>query len=104
RCTVFWSKICQANMPGMRAGPMPVWRRAEIERHAEPLPGVEAAAAHLRQIPARPEIAGAHLGIGLAPAASEHDGARAQIDKAPLMPYPHAADPVIALQQRDSRR
>src|SRR5207237_2962070 len=33
---------------GMRARPMPVWRRAEIERHAEPLAGVEAAAAHLR--------------------------------------------------------
>src|SRR5207237_8662635 len=32
-----------------------------------------------------------------------HDGARAQIDEAPLMPYPHAADPIIALQERNSR-
>src|SRR5207237_3259778 len=36
--------------------------------------GVEAGAARLGQIPARSEIAGAHLGIGLEPAAGEHDG------------------------------
>ena len=36
-----------------------------------PAAGVEAGAAHLGEIPARAEIAGAHLGIGLEPAAGQ---------------------------------
>ena len=45
---------------------------ADIERHLEPLAGVVLGAAHLGQIPIGAEIARAHLGIGLEPAAGEH--------------------------------
>ena len=87
----------------MRARPVPGRRRADVERHLQPLPGVEARAAHLGEVPARPEIARPHLGIGLEPAAGEDDRLGAQVDQPSLMAHPHAGDAVVALQQRDRR-
>ena len=55
------------------ARPVAVRHRADIERHLDAAAGVEAGAAHLREVPARPEIARAHLGIGLEPAGRQHD-------------------------------
>ena len=88
----------------MRARPVPGRRRADVERHLVALPGVVARAADLREVPAGAEIARPHLGIGLEPAAGEHDRFRAQIDKPPVAAHPHAGDAVIALQQRHRRR
>ena len=64
----------RVQIPGDRVRPRPVAgdRGAEIERHLQPLPGVEARAAHLGEVPARPQIARPHLGIGLEPAAGQH--------------------------------
>src|SRR5271170_4311382 len=60
----------RVQIPGdrMRARPVPGDRRTEIDRHLQPLAGIEARAAHLGEVPVRPEIARPHLGIGLEPA------------------------------------
>ncbi len=64
----------RVQIPGdrMRARPVAGDRRTQIERHLQSLAGVEARAAHLGEVPIRPEIARPHLGIGLEPAAGQH--------------------------------
>jgi len=57
---------------GMGARPVTGNRRPQIERHLQPLARVEARAAHLGEVPIRPEIACPHFGVGLEPAAGEH--------------------------------
>ena len=86
------------------ARPVPGRRGADIERHLEALAGVVFGAAHLGQIPVGAEIAGAHLGIGLEPAAGEDHRLRPQIHLPAPMAHPHAGDAVIALQQGEGGR
>ena len=57
---------------GMAARPVAIGRRADLQRHADAVAGVEAAAAHFRQLPAGAEIAGAPFRIGLEAAGGEH--------------------------------
>ena len=47
--------------------------RADVERHLVAVAGVVADAAHLGELPAGAEVAGAHLRVGLEAAAREHD-------------------------------
>ncbi len=49
----------------------------------------------LARLPARAEIARAHLGVGLEPAGGEHDAARLHLDGAAVMFDAHAFDAVI---------
>ena len=84
---------------GVAARPVAMGLRADGKCHAEAVSGVEAAAAHLGQIPARPQIAGSHLGIGLeAPAGQDH---RARLDGPGLAgQFDHdALHPVIVADQ-----
>ncbi len=87
----------------MRARPVAGDGGAEVERHLQPLPGVEPRAAHLGEVPVRPEIARPHLGIGLEPAAGEDHRLGAQVTEAALMAHPHALDAAVALQEADRR-
>ncbi len=87
----------------MRARPVAVHRRPQIERHLQPLAGVEARAAHLGEVPVRPEIARPHLGVGLEPAAGQHHRFRPQIAQPAAMAHPHAFDAAVAGQQRHRR-
>jgi len=78
---------------------MPGRRRADVERHPQALARVESRTAHLGEVPARPEIARPHLGIGLEPAAGEDDRLGAQIDEPPLRASPLTpGDAIVALQ------
>ena len=58
---------------GVASRPVPVRHRAGVERHADPVPGVEARSPHPREVPAGPEVAGAPLGVRFEPSAGEHD-------------------------------
>src|SRR5208282_3063557 len=55
----------------MASRPVPVRHRANVERHANSIAGVEARAAHLREIPIRPEITRTPFRIRLEAAARE---------------------------------
>src|SRR5262249_50724151 len=59
---------------GMAAGPVAARRPADFNRHADAVAGVVAAAAHLREVPARTEIARAPFRIGLKATAGKHHG------------------------------
>src|SRR3546814_17883093 len=56
----------------MAAGPVPVGRGADIQRHADAVAGVEAAAADLGQFPAGAEVAGPPLRVRLEAAGRQH--------------------------------
>ena len=68
---------------GTRTGPAPGNRGAEIERHLQPLPAVEARATHLGEVPVWAGIPRAHDGVGLEAAAGEDPG-KAPIGRAIL--------------------
>src|SRR5258708_12965821 len=51
---------------GVAARPVAIGHGADIERHADAVAGVEAGAAHLGEVPARPEIARAPFRLALA--------------------------------------
>src|SRR6516225_7039717 len=83
---------------GMAAGPVAARRRADFNRHADAVAGVVAAAAYLREVPARTEIARAPFRIGLKATAGKHYGLRAQLDNDAIMPGADAFDPVAVEQ------
>src|SRR5262249_56535104 len=61
------------------AGPVAAGARADVDGHADSVAGVKPRAAHLRQVPAGPEIARTPLRIRLETAAREHDRFAAQL-------------------------
>ena len=61
---------------GMAARPVAAGRSADLQRHADALPRVEAAAAHLGQVPTRPQVTRAPFRIGLETAAGQHNRGR----------------------------
>ena len=63
---------------GMAAGPVAVRPCAGLQRHADAVAGIVAGAAHPAEVPAVPEIARPHLGIGFEAAAGQHHGAGLQ--------------------------
>src|SRR5262249_37395726 len=77
---------------GVAARPVAARRGADVGRHADAFAGVEAGAAHLGEIPARPEIARAPLGIGLEAAAGEHDRLAVQVALDAVAADAHAGD------------
>src|SRR3546814_5552112 len=70
-------------LAGMAARPVSEGRGADIQRHADAVARVEASAAHLRQLPARPQVARPPLGIGLETAAGEHHSGCPKVVDAP---------------------
>src|SRR3546814_8563079 len=88
----------------MAARPVSEGRGADIQRHADAVARVEAAAAHLRQLPARPQVARPPLGIGFETAAGEHHSGCAKVVDAPAMLHPHAGDAVTVGQQGEGPR
>ena len=74
------------------ARPVAARARADVQRHADAVAGVEAGAAHLGEVPAGAEIARAPFGIGLEAAAGEHDRLAAQLAFDAVVPDAHAFD------------
>ena len=88
----------------MAARPIAARLRADLERHAQAVAGIEPRAAHLGEIPVRPEIAGAPLGVGLEPAAGEDHRLAAQLPGLALLAHAHTAHAAIVRQQADRAR
>ena len=76
------AELRRVAVPADRVAARPVAGRhgADVQRHLDAVAGVEAGAAHLGEVPARAEIARAHLGIGLEPAAGQHHAFRLHLD------------------------
>src|SRR5258708_25721456 len=67
------AELGRVALPGdcVAARPVAGGGGADVERHADRVAGVEARAAHLGELPSRPQIARALFGIGLKAARSE---------------------------------
>ena len=85
----------------MAAGPIAVWHRPDIERHAKPISGIEARAANLRQIPIRAEIARAPLVVRLEAASRQHNRARSEFERPPGLLHAHALHAVVVHDERE---
>src|SRR5258708_39961920 len=59
---------------GMTAGPITPRNRSRVERHANPIAGVEARAPHFREGPPRAQVPRAPFDIGLEPACGQYHG------------------------------
>src|SRR6185436_13719153 len=86
------------------AGPVAVRAGADLERHLQAFAQVVARAAHLRELPARTEVARAPFGVGLEAAAGQHHGLRVILDRLALVPGAHAAHALAVVDQRDRAR
>src|SRR6185295_3963638 len=84
---------------GMTARPVSARRRAGLESHTDAVAGVEARAAHFREVPARAQIARAPFGISLEAARREDHCPAA--DRARLSSIAHrdAMHAVVVVQQ-----
>ena len=85
----------------MAAGPVAIGHGADVERHLDAFAHVVAGAAHLHQVPARAEVAGAPVGIGFKPARGEHDRLGLHVEDLALMLDLHAVDFLVVIQQSD---
>src|SRR5262249_33950311 len=65
---------------------------------------VVAGATHLGEVPARPEVARAHFGIGLEAAAGEHDRLRSYLDLPALVLSAHAEHHAVVVGDETGRR
>src|SRR5262249_55575451 len=81
------------------ARPVAGRRGAVVERHADAVAGVAPGAAHLGELPALAEIAGAPFGVGFKAAAGEHDRAGAELDRLVAAPRAHALHGEILEQE-----
>src|SRR5262249_5803799 len=96
----------RVHLPLHRVASRPVAAGActDIHRHADAIAGIETRAAHLRQVPAGPEIARAPLRVGLETAAREHDRFATQLTFGAVVPDAHAADPDAVMEQAERPR
>lgn len=96
----------RVQVPGhrMAAGPVPIGHGADIERHGEPFPVVVFGAAHLGEVPAGAEVAGAHLLVRFEPAAGQHHRLRVEIQYLALVAAAHAVHAAILVIQQVGRR
>src|SRR5262249_45799764 len=86
------------------AGPVAAGARADVDGHADSVAGVKPRAAHLRQVPAGPEIARTPLRIRLETAAREHDLFAAQLGFDAVVAHAPPAHPHTAIQQAQRAR
>src|SRR6202035_2908715 len=83
------------------AGPVAGRARADLQRHANPVAGIPAAAAHLGEVPGGAEVKRAHFRIGLEAAARQDDGSRTQLMEAVVAANAHAVDPAVLVDELD---
>jgi hypothetical protein len=89
---------------GVPARPLAPRLRVDLKRHPDAVTGVEPRAAHLGDVPARSQVASAHLGVGLETAAGEDDGAAAQLERLARAGDSDPAHSVTVSQQRQTAR
>ncbi len=85
------------------ARPLAVRQRAQLHRHAQPVAGVVARAAHLGMVPGSPQIAGAPLRIRFEAAAAQHDGVARHFGESlgPLDDHARDAAGLVLQESRD---
>src|SRR6185369_16729727 len=98
------AEVAGVALPGARmaARPLAVGLRADVERHADAVAGVEAGAAHLCHVPAGAEIARPPFAVGFEAAARQHHGVRREILRHAIDLGAHAFDATRSAQQRDA--
>ena len=84
---------------GMASGPVSRRHRADFQRHADAVSGVETRAADLRQFPAGAKVARAHLAIRLETPSCEHHALCLDFDCPAIVLDPDAFDPVVVGDQ-----
>src|SRR6185369_17623298 len=89
---------------GMASRPVAVRHGADIKRHFDAEPGIEARAAHLGEIPIRTEIARAHFGTRLKTAARDYHGLAADLNGFSLALHLDAAYAAVVVCQQCDRR
>ena len=96
----------RVDVPGHRVAsrPVAVRPRAGSERHVEARAHVETSAADFRELPARPEIAGAHLRIGFKAAAGKYYCAGVDRNAFAAMLGNHPGDAAALADQADRGR
>ena len=99
------SELGRVHLPlhGMATRPIAARARADLERHADAVAGIEARTAHFGEIPARPEIARAPFGVGLEAAAGEHHGSGAQFPDRAVLAHPHTFDARSVIRRSSAR-
>src|SRR3546814_21165008 len=80
-------------------------RRTDLQSHPDAVARVEPRTAHLRQFPARPQIARPPFGIGFEATRGEHDGGTAQLVHLSVSTHANAHDTIVfrAQGQRPGR-
>jgi hypothetical protein len=86
------------------ARPVAVGRRADVERHLEPVALIEARAAHFRELPAWPEIARAHFGVGFEASARKDHRLRAKLHRLTVLLHLDAAHGRAVVDERRRAR
>src|SRR5207247_1934201 len=86
---------------GVAARPVAGRLRADVERHADRVAGVEARAAHFGELPAGAQVARAPLGIRLKAACGEHYRPAFNFYGLPCFFQDHTVDSVIIRNQRN---
>src|SRR5690606_10806001 len=76
-----WRRV-QVPRHRVRAGPVAVRLRPDVERHLDAVARVVACAAYLRELPAGAQVPRAHLGGRLEAAGGEYDGAALELVEA----------------------
>ena len=84
------------------SGPVAVCHCSDVQGHRDAVTGVEARAAHLREIPSGAEVAGTPLRVRLEAARSDDHGVGADLARVAAGPDPHAPNAVVVRQQRKS--
>src|SRR3981081_4175392 len=94
------AELGRVHLPADRMAARPVAARAgaDRERHADAVAAVEAAAAHLGEVPAGAQIARAPFRIGLEAAAGEHHRLAAQLAHLLVAAHPYATAAGVAGQ------
>src|SRR5260370_41201531 len=85
---------------GMAGRPAAEGLRADVERRLDAAARVVPRATHAAQLPTGPEVAGAHLRIGLEAAAGQHHGLRGNLFVAGGPPSPDPADRAVGRPQQ----
>src|SRR5262249_54077950 len=89
---------------GVAARPVAGRHGADVERHADAVARVEARAAHLGELPAGPQVARAHLGVGLEAAGGQHHALGHDVDGLAGALHAHALDAVSVGDEGDGAR
>src|SRR6267378_329632 len=89
---------------GVTAAPVAPRLRADVERHADAVAGVVRGAAHAGEVPVGPEVARAHLHVGLEAPGGEDDGVRLdRLAAAVRGPDLHAGDDTARVGEQPVR-